>query len=175
MSGRLSAGLLVYRRRDRAVEVLLVHPGGPFWSKRDDGAWSVPKGEPRAGEDWLAAALREMREETGFAPGGPFRRLAPVRQPGRKLIHAWAAEADWDPSRLTSDTFAMEWPPRSGQVQTFPEVDRAGWFEIGQAKRKILRGQLGLLEQLEQTLRASRRGSNARQRRRHAATGRALR
>jgi predicted NUDIX family NTP pyrophosphohydrolase len=150
----MSAGLLVYRHRDRAVEVLLVHPGGPFWRTRDDGAWSVPKGEVREGEDLLAAARREMREETGFAPEGPFLRLAPVRQPGGKAIHAWAVEADWDPCRLTSETFAMEWPPRSGRVQRFPEVDRAEWFEIEDARRKILQGQLGLLEQLGQALRA---------------------
>jgi predicted NUDIX family NTP pyrophosphohydrolase len=152
----VSAGLLVYRRRDRAVEVLLVHPGGPFWKARDSGAWSVPKGEVGEGEDLLAAARREMREETGFAPDGPFVRLAPVRQPAGKTIHAWAAEADWDPSRLASDTFSIEWPPRSGRVQRFPEVDRAGWFEIAEARRRILRGQLGLLEQLEQALSGTR-------------------
>jgi predicted NUDIX family NTP pyrophosphohydrolase len=150
----VSAGLLVYRRRDGAVEVLLVHPGGPFWRARDDGAWSVPKGEAREGEDLLAAARREMREETGFAPEGAFVRLAPVRQPGGKAVHAWAVEADWDPSGLASDTFALQWPPHSGRVQRFPEVDRAGWFELGEARRKILRGQLGLLEQLERALRA---------------------
>ena len=125
MSGRVSAGLLVYRRRDRGVEVLLVHPGGPFWRNREDGAWSVPKGEPREGEDWLASARRELGEETGFMPEGPFIRLAPVRQPGGKTIHAWMVEADWDPARLTSDMFSMEWPPRSGRMQSFPEVDRA--------------------------------------------------
>jgi predicted NUDIX family NTP pyrophosphohydrolase len=152
----VSAGLLVYRRRDRAVEVLLVHPGGPFWKARDSGAWSVPKGEVGDGEDLLAAARREMREETGFAPDGPFVRLASVREPGGKPIHAWAVEADWDPSRLASDTFSIEWPPRSGRVQRFPEVDRAGWFEIAEARRRILRGQLGLLEQLEQALSGTR-------------------
>jgi predicted NUDIX family NTP pyrophosphohydrolase len=153
---RVSAGLLVYRRRDRAVEVLLVHPGGPFWRNRDDRAWSVPKGEVGEGDDWLADARREMREETGFVPDGPFVRLAPVRQPGGKTIHVWAVAADWDSSRLTSDTFAMEWPPRPGRVQRFPEVDRAGWFEIAEARRKILRGQVGLLDELEQLLRPTR-------------------
>jgi predicted NUDIX family NTP pyrophosphohydrolase len=154
MSGRVSAGLLVYRRRGPAVEVLLVHPGGPFWRARDEGAWSVPKGEVREGEDLLATARREMREETGFAPEGPYVPLAPVRQPGGKVIHAWAVEADWDPSRLTSGTFSMEWPPRSGRVRSFPEVDRAAWFELGEARRRILGGQRGLLEQLAQAVRA---------------------
>ena len=152
----MSAGLLVYRHRDRGLEVLLVHPGGPFWSRRDDGAWSVPKGEVAEGEDRLAAARREMREETGFAPDGPFAPLAPVRQAGGKVIHAWAVEADWDPARVVSDTFAMEWPPHSGRMQRFPEVDRAAWFAIDEARRKIVRGQLALLEQLAPASRPAR-------------------
>ncbi len=146
---RISAGLLVYRRREAGIEVLLVHPGGPFWKTRDAGAWSIPKGEVGAGEDPLAAARRETREETGLAPEGPFLALTPVRQPGGKRVQAWAVEADWDPARLVSGTFEMEWPPRSGRRQRFPEVDRAAWFEIAEAKRRILRGQLGLLAQLE--------------------------
>jgi predicted NUDIX family NTP pyrophosphohydrolase len=153
---RVSAGLLVYRRRGPAVEVLLVHPGGPFWRTRDAAAWSVPKGEVGEGEDLLAAARRETREETGFAPDGPFVPLAPVRQPGGKAVHAWAVEADWDPSCLASGTFSIEWPPRSGQVQRFPEVDRAGWFEIAEARRRILRGQVALLDELERMLRPAR-------------------
>jgi predicted NUDIX family NTP pyrophosphohydrolase len=143
-----SAGLLLVRRREDGVEVFLVHPGGPFWRNKDLGAWSIPKGAPEAGEDLLDAARRELREETGFAVEGPFAALAPVRQPGGKVVHAWAVEADVDPSRVVSNTFPLEWPPRSGRTQQFPEVDRAAWFPIDEARRRILRGLAPLLDEL---------------------------
>ena len=139
---------MLFRVRAGNVEVLLVHPGGPFWAKKDDGAWSIPKGEIDDGEDPLAAARREVEEELGAAPDGVFIPLAPVRQPGGKIVHAWAIEANVDPATIRSNTFQMEWPPRSGRQQTFPEVDRAGWFTIAQARSKILRGQLPLLDAL---------------------------
>jgi predicted NUDIX family NTP pyrophosphohydrolase len=145
---RTSAGLLLYRRSAGVLEVLLVHPGGPLWAKRDDGAWSIPKGEIDADEDALAAAKRELEEELGVAAIGAPIRLAPVRQAGGKVVHAWALEQDVDVTRLRSNTFTMEWPPKSGRRQTFPEVDRAAWFTLSAAKRKILKGQLGLLAEL---------------------------
>jgi predicted NUDIX family NTP pyrophosphohydrolase len=146
---RQSAGLLLYRRRGEQLEVMLVHPGGPLWARKDDGAWSIPKGEHAEGEDGLSAAKREFEEETGAAaPAGPFVTLDAVRQPGGKIVEAWAAESEFDPSRLESNTFEMEWPPRSGRRQRFPEVDRAEWFTIEVARQKILRGQEPLLDQL---------------------------
>ena len=131
---------------------MLVHPGGPFWQKKDFGAWSIPKGEFAPGEDPLAAAQREVHEETGLELLGPFTPLSPVRQPGGKIVHAWAAEGDFDPSLLRSNTFSLEWPPRSGRRQEFPEVDRAAWFDLEEARRRINRGQASLLDQLEQLL-----------------------
>ena len=149
---RDSAGLVIYRRRP-ALEFFLVHPGGPYWTRKDDGAWSIPKGEIENGEDKLVAARRETREETGFAPRGKFMRLPPVRQPSGKEIHSWAVEAaDIDPAELKSGVFEMEWPPRSGRTAQFPEVDRAGWFDWSQAQVKILRGQRPILERLRQRL-----------------------
>jgi predicted NUDIX family NTP pyrophosphohydrolase len=145
---KTSAGLLLFRTRGGELEVLLVHPGGPFWAKKDEGAWSIPKGEIDEGEDPLAAAKREVQEELGAAPDGDFIPLAPVRQAGGKVVHAWAIEADIDPSAITSNTFQLEWPPRSGRQQTFPEVDRAAWFTISEARSKILGGQLPLLDAL---------------------------
>ncbi|HEY7191256.1 MAG TPA: NUDIX domain-containing protein [Vicinamibacterales bacterium] len=145
---KTSAGLLLFRTREDELEVLLVHPGGPFWAKKDDGAWSIPKGEIDDGEDPLAAAKREVQEELGAAPDGNFIPLAPVRQSGGKVVQAWAIEADIDPAAITSNTFDMEWPPRSGRQQTFPEVDRAAWFTMSEARSKILRGQLPLLDAL---------------------------
>ena len=132
---------------------MLVHPGGPFWSKRDQGAWSIPKGEYEAREDALRAAQREFAEETGAAVSGPFLPLTPCRQPGGKLVSAWAVEGDFDPGRLRSNRFSIEWPPRSGRMQSFPEVDRAGWFALPQARSKILRGQLPLLDELAARIR----------------------
>jgi predicted NUDIX family NTP pyrophosphohydrolase len=146
-----SAGLLMYRRRGEALEVFLVHPGGPFWAKKDDGSWSIPKGEFTV-EDGLQAAMREFIEETGFAPEGTFRPLTPVVQANRKVVYAWAFEGDCDPSRLRSNTFALEWPPGLGIVQHFPEVDRGAWFPLAAARQKILRGQLPLLKELETML-----------------------
>jgi predicted NUDIX family NTP pyrophosphohydrolase len=147
-----SAGLLLFRRQAEHWEVLLVHPGGPFWAKRDAGAWSIPKGEIAEGEDVLAAARREVEEETGARPEGTFIPLEPVRQSGGKIVHAWAIEADFDPARLTSNQFEMEWPPKSGRRTSFPEVDRAAWFPLDVAARKILEGQVPLLDQLAEWL-----------------------
>jgi len=129
-------------------EVFLVHPGGPFWQKKDLGAWSIPKGEVAAGEEPLAAARREFAEETGFRPGPPFHPLAPARQAGGKTVAAWAVAGDLDAAAIVSGTFSMEWPPRSGRRQSFPEVDRGGWFSLAEASEKILAGQRPLLAQL---------------------------
>ncbi|MBK5296751.1 MAG: NUDIX domain-containing protein [Vicinamibacteria bacterium] len=145
---QISAGLLLFRQRDGQLEVLLVHPGGPFWRNKDLGAWSIPKGECAPGEDPLLAARRELREETGFDVDGPFTALQPVRQAGGKIVQAWAAQADLDPSRLVSNTFTTEWPPRSGRQQEFPEVDRAAWFALDEARVRILSGQTPLLDEL---------------------------
>jgi len=153
MAGKTSAGLLFFRTRPGTLEVLLVHPGGPFWVRKDDGAWSIPKGEISEGEDVLAAARREVEEETGAKPSGPFVALDPVRQAGGKVVFAWAVESDFDPATLRSNVFEMEWPPRSGRRQAFPEVDRAEWFSLEKAARKILKGQVPLLRQLEDRLR----------------------
>ena len=145
---KVSAGLLLYRKRAGALEVFLVHPGGPLWQKRDAGAWSIPKGEYGDGEEPLEAAIREFEEETGFQAKGPYHPLAPVRQPGGKIVHAWAFEGDCDPERLRSNTFAREWPPGSGRMRHYPEVDRAAWFEIPEAVRRINAGQTPLLDEL---------------------------
>jgi predicted NUDIX family NTP pyrophosphohydrolase len=145
-----SAGLLLYRETAGVLEVLLVHPGGPFWARRDAGAWSIPKGEFDSSEAPLDAARREFEEETGVRVAGDFVPLAPVRQRSGKLIHAWALRADFDPAQLRSNTFSIEWPPRSGQSQQFPEVDRAQWFTLDEATRKIQKGQLPLLAQLRE-------------------------
>ena len=149
---KLSAGLLVYRRTDDGIEVLLVHPGGPFWAKKDDGSWSLPKGEYEPEEDPLAVALREFEEETGQPPPDHAEAewLGEQRQPSGKVVSAWAVEGDVDVSDITSNTFEMEWPPRSGRTQEFPEVDRAGWFGPDEARRKILRGQVGFLDRLSE-------------------------
>jgi predicted NUDIX family NTP pyrophosphohydrolase len=153
---KTSAGLLLFREVAERLEVLLVHPGGPFWAKKDDGAWSIPKGEFEGDEDPLAAARREFEEETGFAAvvGDPIP-LAPLRQPSGKIVHAWALRGDVDPSALKSNTFSMEWPPKSGRQQEFPEVDRAAWFSFEVAARKILRGQAGFLSELQDKVRSA--------------------
>jgi len=150
-----SAGLLLYRRDRGMLEVLLVHPGGPFWKNKDAGAWSIPKGEHATAEDPLAAARREFQEETGIAAEGDFVPLTEVRQPGGKLVRAWALEAAFDAAGMRSNTFEMEWPPKSGRRQTFPEVDRAEWFSIEEARGKIVKGQLRLLDELGACLRPS--------------------
>lgn len=152
---RRSAGLLMYRSRGGALEVFLVHPGGPFWAKRDLGAWSIPKGEYASEEDPLAAARREFEEETGLRPGGPLLPLASARQPGGKEVLAWAVEGDADPAAVRSNAFSMEWPPRSGRKVEFPEVDRAAWFTMDVARGKILKGQAAFLERLERLLESS--------------------
>jgi len=156
-----SAGLLMTRRRDGADEFLLVHPGGPLWSKKDLGVWSIPKGEYSSDEDPLAAACREFEEETGVKPEGPFVELSPVRLRSGKRVTAWIVSGDFDPEAIRSNRFTMEWPPRSGTRQEFPEVDRAGWFEIEEAMRKISPGQAPLLEEAERTLRRTRGASGA--------------
>jgi len=147
-----SAGLLLFREGRRGLEVLLVHPGGPLWATKDDGAWSIPKGEFTDDEDPLEAARREFHEETGFVAGDEAIPLAPVRLPSRKVVHAWAVQGDVDPSALRSNTFTMEWPPKSGRGREFPEVDRAAWFPLAEARTKITRGQVSLLVELERVL-----------------------
>jgi predicted NUDIX family NTP pyrophosphohydrolase len=147
-----SAGILIYRRAAAGIEVLLVHPGGPFWAKKDDRAWSVPKGECAPGEDALAAARRELAEETGLTPQGEFLRLGSFRQSSAKTVEVWAVEGEADPARLASNTFAMEWPPGSGRIREFPEVDRAAWFTLPEAARKVVKGQALILEALSARL-----------------------
>ena len=154
-----SAGLLLFRATAPGppgppdVEVLLVHPGGPYWAKKDDGSWSIPKGEFSDDEEPLAAATREFEEELGSAVVGDYIPLEPIRQAGGKQVFAWAVRADFDPSLLKSNTFSTEWPPKSGKQQQFPEIDRAAWFAIEAARRKILKGQAPFLDQLLARLR----------------------
>ncbi len=144
-----SAGILLYRVRGGAVEVLLVHPGGPFWAKKDLGAWSIPKGEYEQGDDPLRTALREFEEETGQEPpGGDLLELGAVRQRSGKVLTAWAAVGDLDTAAVASNTFTMEWPPRSGNLREFPEVDRAGWFDPETAREKLVGGQAELVDRL---------------------------
>jgi predicted NUDIX family NTP pyrophosphohydrolase len=147
-----SAGILLYRNTGGRVEVFLVHPGGPFWAKKDDGAWSIPKGEFADGEEALEAAKREFQEETSFSIEGTFIPLNPVKQPGGKTVYAWAVEGDIDAGAIRSNTFSIEWPKGSGKSKSYPEVDRADWFDLTTAKIKILKGQVGLLEQLSRKL-----------------------
>ena len=149
---KTSAGLLLYRWRGDELEVFLVHPGGPFWARKDAGAWSIPKGEIGPDEAPLAAARREFEEETGLAVEGDVIALTPIRQAGGKLVHAFAIEAEVDPGAIVSNRFSLEWPPRSGERRDFPEIDRAGWFGREAARRKLLAGQLPLLEDLRQRL-----------------------
>lgn len=148
----VSAGLLLYRRTGAEPEVLLVHFGGPLWAKRDEGAWSIPKGLCGAGEEPLAAARREFEEETGGRPGGPFVPLGDFKQ-SRKIISAWAVEGDFDLTQFKSNQFVMEWPPRSGSRQEFPEADRAGWFCPEEAMRKVVKGQVAIIQAWLRTLR----------------------
>jgi len=144
-----SAGLLLHRVRDGKLEVLLVHPGGPFWAKRNEGAWSIPKGEIEPGETALEVARREFEEELGTPPpDGELISLGTVRQAGGKLVHAWTASGDLDVARVKSVTFSMEWPPRTGRMQEFPEVDRAAWFDLDEARRMMLPSQLPILDRL---------------------------
>ncbi len=145
---RKSAGILMYRRERDGLRLLLVHMGGPFWAKKDLGAWSIPKGEYGEGEDPLVVAKREFQEELGREPTGEFLDLGEVVQPGRKIVHAWAVEGDFDVRRLVSNTFELEWPPKSGRRQSFPEVDRAEWFTLAEARNRILAGQRRLIDRL---------------------------
>jgi predicted NUDIX family NTP pyrophosphohydrolase len=147
-----SAGIILYRHRDSALEIFLVHPGGPFWKNKDSGAWSIPKGEFDEREDPLQAARREFHEETGCSVDGSFIALRPVRQAGGKMVHAWAVEGDCEAESIRSNSFTVEWPPRSGQRKEFLEVDRAGWFSLELAREKILKGQLMLLDELQRIL-----------------------
>lgn len=149
MTKKTSAGILLYRVVGENLEVFLVHPGGPYWAKKDDGSWSIPKGLFEAGEDPLAAAKREFLEETGFNIMGAFIALTPLKQPSGKLIYAWAVEGNINVEAIKSNTFSMEWPPRSGKEQSFPEVDKGGWFKISAAREKLLKGQTGFLEELQ--------------------------
>jgi len=150
---RKSAGLLLFRSgADGALEVLLGHPGGPFWANKDDGAWSIPKGEINPDEDPLTAAQREFAEETGFTPEGQFIDLGAIKQPGGKVVHVWAVASDFDPSMLVSNTFVLEWPKNSGQMRSFPEVDRAAWFDVPSARCKLLKGQVGFIDRLIKVL-----------------------
>ena len=145
---RTSAGILMYRRTSKSFEVLLVHPGGPFWKNKDDGAWSLPKREYDASEDPLAVARREFEEETGYTVDGDFIALQPVKQASGKVVSAWAVEGDCDTTQIRSNTFEMEWPPKSGERAEFPEVDKAAWFTPEQARVKLVSAQRDLVDQL---------------------------
>jgi predicted NUDIX family NTP pyrophosphohydrolase len=147
-----SAGILMFRRRGGEIEVLLMHPGGPFWAKKDAGAWSIPKGEYAQGEDALAVAKREFEEETGARPEGKFLPLGEVVQAGGKIVTAWALEGDFDPATLTSNRFELEWPPKSGRKVSFPEVDRALWFPPAEARQKILPAQHEFITRLRDAI-----------------------
>jgi predicted NUDIX family NTP pyrophosphohydrolase len=145
---KTSAGLVMYRARAGTLEVLLVHPGGPFFARRDAGAWSIPKGAIGPGEAPLDAARREFEEETGVKAEGPFLELTPIRQRGGKVVHAWACAGDCDPAKMRSNLFTLAWPPGSGRMQTYPEIDRAAFFGMAEARRKINPGQAPLLDEL---------------------------
>jgi predicted NUDIX family NTP pyrophosphohydrolase len=147
----ISAGLLVYRNPDK-VEVLLARPGGPYWARKDAGAWTIPKGLVEPGDELLATAQREFTEETGFVAHGPFHPLAPVQQKSGKIVHAFATQGDFDPDRLVSNTFELMWPPKSGRLKSFPEVDRLGWFDDAQAMEKLLVYQRPFLVELKEML-----------------------
>jgi len=155
----VSAGILAFRQRP-ALELLLGHPGGPYWHNKDDGAWSIPKGNVESG-DLLACAKREFNEETGLTPAGPFVTLKPLRQKSGKMVHAFAMEADFDLSRFSSNQFEMEWPPRSGKRKAFPEIDRIAYFTVTKARRKILLGQRAFIDELILHLKADVKSSSA--------------
>ena len=144
-----SAGILLYRYHNNLPEVLLVHPGGPFWAKKDLGSWSIPKGEFEADEDPLDAAKREVEEETGLKVQGDFVKLTPVKQKSGKIIYAWAVQGNLNATEIKSNTFEIEWPPKSGKKKAFPEIDKAAWFNVNEAKKKIIQGQVPLIMELE--------------------------
>jgi predicted NUDIX family NTP pyrophosphohydrolase len=144
-----SAGLIMFRVRDKALQVLLAHPGGPFWKNKDAGAWTIPKGEIAGGEEPLDTARREFQEEIGIAPDGPFHSLSSIKQKAGKVVHAWAFEGDCDPLKVQSNTFEIEWPPRSGKKATFPEIDRVEFFTIPEAREKLNSAQVDFLSALE--------------------------
>ena len=146
---RLSAGLLMHRIDGGAIQVLLAHPGGPYFVHKDEGVWTIPKGEPDTDEDLLVTARREFEEETGVKPSGPFSPLKPIQQKGGKIVHAWAFEGNCDPQTIRSNTFTIEWPPKSGQRREFPEIDRAEFFDLATARKKIKAGQEALIDELE--------------------------
>ena len=152
MAKKQSAGILLYRTIKDNLEVFLVHPGGPYWEKKNGGVWSIPKGEFEAGEDPLEAAKREFKEETGSDIAGEFIALTSLKQPSGKLVYAWAVEGNIDAASIKSNTFSMEWPPHLGREQSFPEVDKGSWFKISLAREKILMGQIGFLEELQKYL-----------------------
>jgi predicted NUDIX family NTP pyrophosphohydrolase len=143
-----SAGILLYRKKKKILEVFLVHPGGPYWIKKDDGAWSIPKGEFEDGEEPLNAAKREFEEETGINISGVFIELNPIKQKSGKIVYAWAVEGDIDPGKIKSNNFEIEWPPKSGKMKSFPEIDKAAWFKIDEARKKTIGGQLPLINEL---------------------------
>ena len=147
-----SGGILLFRFRDGKLEVLLVHPGGPFWIKKDEGAWSMPKGLFEEDESPLDAAKREFKEETGFEAVGAFIELGEQKQPSRKIVHAWALEMELDETEVVSNRFSLEWPKRSGVIREYPEIDRASWFDIDLARKKIQKGQLGFIDRLIEIL-----------------------
>ena len=150
--GKRAAGILLYRREKSSLEVLLIHPGGPYWARKDELSWSIPKGEISEDEDPLKAAQREFQEETGFSVEAPFVSIGSVKQSSGKIVQAWACEGNLDASAIQSNSFRLEWPPRSGKYQDFPEADRAEWFPIDFARKKILKVQLPFLEKLESIL-----------------------
>jgi predicted NUDIX family NTP pyrophosphohydrolase len=147
-----SGGILLFRYRDDRLEVLLVHPGGPFWVKKDDGSWSIPKGLFEEEESPLDAAKREFKEETNFEAEGEFIELGEQKQPSRKIVHAWALKMDLDETKVVSNKFSLEWPKRSGVIREYPEIDRAGWFDIDQARKKIQKGQLGFIDRIQEVI-----------------------
>ena len=147
---KVSAGILLYRRRDGRLEVLLAHPGGPFWKRKDLGAWSIPKGECQAGEDPMVAARREFEEETGLRLQGEMTPLGEVKQAGGKVVRAWAIEGDCDASAIHSNTFELEWPPKSGKLEQFPEIDRFEWFSLDAARQKLVKAQTAFLDRLRE-------------------------
>jgi predicted NUDIX family NTP pyrophosphohydrolase len=143
-----SAGILAFRKKEKEIQFFLVHPGGPFWAKKDNAAWSIPKGEMEENEDHLVAAKREFNEETGLEIEGDFIPLIPIKQSGGKIVYAWAVEAELDENKVKSNEFSMEWPPKSGQYKMFPEIDKAAWFFADEAREKIVKGQVGFIEEV---------------------------